>query len=156
MPTKIPGCHRLWPFQLLSGAAQTRATSVSEGFSEARTMRCFFISRCRPGCLGWWGPCDTFGNIVRGNSTIPRCTGGPRIRGSLWSDSFGQRALLARIIDSVCTNLFKDTLPLASNTHCDAQPRLHASYTRLFHFSRPAAGILLDFDRQTLSRYHLF
>lgn len=64
MPTKIPGCHRLWPLQLLSGAVQTRATSVSEGFSEARTMRCFFISRCRPGCLGWWGPCDTFGNIM--------------------------------------------------------------------------------------------
>lgn len=124
-PRRSPEDHRLWPLQLLSGGAvQTRATSVSEGFSEAHTSRCFFIWRCRPGCLGWWGPCDTFRNIIRENSTIPRCTGGPRIRGSLWSDSFGHERWLVGRLDyrrsTVCSNLFKDTLPPA---------RIHSQYT---------------------------
>lgn len=86
-PRKITDCG-LFSFYLAAQCKQGQA-SVSEGFSEAHTSRCFFISRCRPGCLGWWGPSVTHSGTSYEGIRLPRCTGGPRIRGSLWSDSFG-------------------------------------------------------------------
>lgn len=119
-PRKITDCG-LFSFYLAAQCKQGQRVSLK---ASRRRSRCFFISRCRPGCLGWWGPCDTFRNIIRENSTIPRCTGGPRIRGSLWSDSFGHERWLVGRLDyrrsTVCSNLFKDTLPPA---------RIHSQYT---------------------------
>lgn len=90
-PRRSPEDHRLWPLQLLSGGAvQTRASECLWRLLGGAHQSVLLYLAMSARLFRLVGPfSDTFRNIIRGNSTIPRCTGGPRIRGSLWSDSFG-------------------------------------------------------------------
>ena len=108
-PDRCPRRSRMSPTvasSALSGAVQTRVTSVSKGFSE-HSSRCFFISAS---CLGCWGPRDTFRNIIR---AIRLSHAAQVVQGletlSLWGDSFNGKPLAPDYHSAVCvcSNLLK-------------------------------------------------
>lgn len=146
-PRKITDCG-LFSFYLAAQCKQGQA-SVSEGFSEAHTSRCFFISRCRPGCLGWWGPSVTHSGTsyegIRLSHAAQVVQGLEVLFGAIHLATNQRRSVGWIIVCStVCSNLFKDTLPPPRNT----LPIHNHDYTdRIRDCFILATGILLDFDR---------